>query len=72
LNTATPNFYIHEVFDDFNEDWSRRILTHPLQVEEGYITLPSARPGWGTDLNYDEIVQCPYNLNNYLPLFRSG
>ncbi len=71
LNTATPNFFIHELFDDFNDDWSRLILTHPLEASEGYIA-PSERPGWGTDLNYDEIAKYPYNPNNFLPLFRQG
>jgi galactonate dehydratase len=72
LNTATPNFFIHELFDDFNEDWSRTILTHPLQAQDGYLTVPDDRPGWGTDLNYDEIARYPYNPNNFLPLFRQG
>lgn len=72
LNTATPNFFIHEMFDDFNEDWSRHILTHPLEAHNGYLTVPSDRPGWGTDLNYDEIAKHPYNPNNFLPLFRQG
>lgn len=72
LNTATPNFFIHEIFDDFNEDWSRVILTNPVTVKNGYIELEEDRIGWGTDLNYDEIVKHPYNPNNYLPLFRSG
>ncbi len=72
LNTATPNFFIHEIFDDFNEDWSRHILTNPVQVEDGYITVAADRPGWGTDLNYEEIARHPYNPNNFLPLFRQG
>lgn len=72
LNTATPNFFIHEIFDDFNDDWSRRILTNPVTVRDGYIELEADRIGWGTDLNYDEIAEHPYNPNNYLPLFRSG
>jgi len=72
LNTATPNFFIHEIFDDFNEDWSRIILTNPVTVKNGYIELEEDRIGWGTDLNYEEIVKHPYNPNNYLPLFRSG
>lgn len=72
LNTATPNFFIHEIFDDFNEDWSRVILTNPVTVKDGYIELEEDRVGWGTDLNYDEIAKHPYNPNNYLPLFRSG
>ncbi|MGH2347220.1 MAG: mandelate racemase/muconate lactonizing enzyme family protein [Chloroflexota bacterium] len=72
LNTATPNFLIHEIFDDFNEDWSEHILTHPVKVEDGYITLTADRPGWGTDLNYEEIARHPYSPDNFLPLFRPG
>ncbi len=72
LNTATPNFFIHEIFDDFNDDWSRDILTDPVEVADGYITLSGDKPGWGTDLNYDEIAKHPYNPNNFLPLFRQG
>lgn len=72
LNTATPNFLIHEIFDDFNEDWSERILTHPVKVEDGYITLSGDQPGWGTDLNYEEIARHPYSPDNFLPLFRPG
>ena len=72
LNTATPNFFIHEIFDEFNDDWSRRILTNPVMVKDGHIELEEHRVGWGTDLNYDEIAKHPYNPNNFLPLFRSG
>ncbi len=72
LNTATPNFFIHEIFDDFNDDWSRTILTHPVEVVDGYITLSDDVVGWGADLNYAEIVKHPYNPGNFLPLFRAG
>lgn len=72
LNTATPNFFIHEIFDDFNDNWSRQILTNPVTVKDGYIELENDREGWGTDLNYEEIAKHPYNPDNYLPLFRSG
>jgi galactonate dehydratase len=72
LNTATPNFFVHEIFDDFNDDWSGMILTNPVKVKDGYINLEEDRIGWGTDLNFDEIKKHPYNPNNYLPLFRSG
>jgi galactonate dehydratase len=72
LNTATPNFFLHEIFDDFNDDWTAHVLTHPLRVEGGYITLTSDRPGWGTDLNYEEIARHPYNPGGFLPLFRAG
>jgi galactonate dehydratase len=72
LNTATPNFFIHEIFDDFNDDWSQDILTNPVKVQDGYITLPDNLEGWGTDLNYEEIAKHPYNPHNFLPLFRQG
>lgn len=72
LNTATPNFFIHEIFDDFNADWSQHILTNPVRVKDGYIELEADRVGWGSDLNYAELEKHPYNPSNYLPLFRSG
>ncbi|MFN8569784.1 MAG: mandelate racemase/muconate lactonizing enzyme family protein [Kouleothrix sp.] len=72
LNMATPNFLIHEIFDEFNDDWSARILTNPVQVRDGYIELGDDRAGWGSDLNYDEIAKHPYNPNNFLPLVRAG
>lgn len=72
LNMATPNFFLHEIFDDFNEDWSRRILTSPVQVQDGAIELSDSLVGWGADLNYDELAEHPYNPDNFLPLFRDG
>jgi galactonate dehydratase len=71
LNTATPNFFIHEIFDDFNEDWTKQIITNPLKVVNGFVEVGDA-PGWGTDLNLEMIKQHPYNPNHYLPLFREG
>lgn len=67
----TPNFYIHEIFEDFNDDWTRQIVIHPVKVVNGYIELED-RPGWGTDLNYDLIKEHPYNPGYFLPLFRHG
>jgi galactonate dehydratase len=74
LNACTPNFYLHEIFDDFNDDattWENRIVTDPVVVENGYIT-PSDRPGLGVDLNLEEMARHPYRQQNYLPLFRPG
>jgi galactonate dehydratase len=72
LNTATPNFFLHEIFDDFNDDWSRHILTNPVQVRDGHIELDDGIVGWGADLNYEELARHPYSTQNYLPLFRDG
>jgi galactonate dehydratase len=72
LNTATPNFMIHEIFDDFNDDWSRTILTNPIVVKDGAIELSDDLVGWGSDLNLEAMAAHPYNPNNFLPLFREG
>ena len=72
LNTATPNFFLHEIFDDFNDDWSRDLLTNPVVVKDGYIELTDDRVGWGSDLNMEIATAHPYNPHNYLPLFRDG
>lgn len=71
LNMASPNFFIHEIFDEFNEPWENRLLTHPLEVTDGTVR-PSERPGLGTELNLEEVERHPYRAGNYLPLFKSG
>jgi galactonate dehydratase len=71
LNASIPNFFIHEIFDEFNEPWEKRIVTHPVEVVNGYIEV-SERPGLGLDLNIEEIQKHPYRQENYLPLFKPG
>jgi len=71
LNASAPNFFIHEIFDEFNAEWEKDIIVNPVVVVNGYIT-PSERPGLGIDLNIEEIRRHPYQQENYLPLFRRG
>jgi len=71
LNACLPNFYLHEIFDDFNEPWEKEIITGGVEVRNGYIELPD-RPGLGIDLNIEEIKKHPYQQENYLPLFKPG
>ncbi|MCL6505739.1 MAG: mandelate racemase/muconate lactonizing enzyme family protein [Bryobacteraceae bacterium] len=71
LNASIPNFFLHEIFDEFNEPWERDIVTHPVEVVNGYIEIPE-RPGLGTDLNLEEIERHPYRPEAYLPLFKPG
>ena len=71
LNAASPNFYLHEFFDEFNADWESRLLTYSVTNEGGYITPPT-EPGLGADLNLDEILSHPYQPQNFIPLFHSG
>lgn len=71
LNASLPNFLIHEIFDEFNEPWEKEIVTHPVEVENGYIAIPDT-PGLGIDLNFEEILKHPYRPENALPLFKLG
>jgi galactonate dehydratase len=71
LNASIPNFFIHEIFDEFNEPWEKKIVIHPVEVVEGYIEI-SDRPGLGIDLNIEEIARHPYQQENSLPLFQAG
>ena len=71
LNASIPNFFIHEIFDEFNEPWEKQIVTNPTVVVNGYIDVPE-RPGLGVDLNIEEIQRHPYRQENYLPLFKPG
>ena len=71
LNASIPNFFIHEIFDEFNEPWEKEIVTNPVVVVNGYIDVPE-RPGLGIDLNIDEIRMHPYQQENHLPLFKAG
>lgn len=71
LNASIPNFFIHEIFDEFNEPWEKEIVTHHVEVVNGFIEVPE-RPGLGVDLNVEEIQKHPYQQENYLPLFKPG
>lgn len=71
LNASLPNFFIHEIFDEFNEPWEKEIVTNAVEIVDGYIEVPTA-PGLGIDLNIDEIKKHPYQQENALPLFRQG
>ncbi|MCL6442860.1 MAG: mandelate racemase/muconate lactonizing enzyme family protein [Alicyclobacillus sp.] len=71
LNAASPNFYLHEFFDEFNEPWEANLLTHHIRQESGFITVPEG-PGLGVDLNLDEVLRHPYQQANFLPLFERG
>jgi galactonate dehydratase len=71
LNASLPNFLIHEIFDEFNADWEREIITGGVHVVDGYIPI-SDKPGLGIDLNIEEILKHPYQQENALPLFKPG
>ncbi len=54
---TVPNFYILEIDVD-DAPWRNDILTHPLAIEDGLLTL-SNRPGLGADLIEAELLKHP-------------
>lgn len=54
---TVPNFYILELDVD-DAPWRDDLMTHPFEVEEGYLKLPT-RPGLGSDLNEKELLKHP-------------
>jgi L-alanine-DL-glutamate epimerase-like enolase superfamily enzyme len=48
-----PNLKISE-YDVDEVPWKPKLLTHPPVIENGMFVLPTG-PGWGTDVNEDEL-----------------
>lgn len=71
LNMATPNFFLHEIFDDFNHSWAQDIFSPPFKVVNGYLQPPE-RPGLGVEFNLEEAAKYPYHPGHWLPLFKQG
>lgn len=71
LSASLPNFFLQEIFDDFNEPWEKLLVDHPVEVVDGHIEITD-RSGLGIELNMEEIQSHPYHPENALPLFKSG
>jgi galactonate dehydratase len=71
LSASVPNFFIQEIFDDFNVGWEKDIVDYTVEINDGYIQIPE-RPGLGIDLNFEALAKYPYQQQNYLPLFKPG
>ncbi|AUR50845.1 mandelate racemase/muconate lactonizing enzyme family protein [Aquella oligotrophica] len=54
LETAIPNFYIHEHHTYATKEWNRELCIQDYQPQNGYMTVPEL-PGLGIELN-DTIV----------------
>jgi galactonate dehydratase len=68
IDAATPNAWLQETFEDFNEPWERQLLTYFPPIRDGYFDLP-AGAGLGADLNLDEVHRHPYHENPDITLF---
>ncbi len=54
---TVPNFYMMELDVD-DAPWRDDLLTHPFEIEDGYLVLPN-RPGLGSDLIEKELLKHP-------------
>ena len=54
---TVPNFFIQELDVD-DVPWRDEIMTHPFEIENGYLVLPD-RPGLGSDLVEDALLRYP-------------
>jgi galactonate dehydratase len=71
LAACTPNFFVQEIFDEYNVAWEQDLVDFPTCVEDGWIEIPE-RPGLGVILNLDECRKHPYERAYFLPLFKPG
>jgi galactonate dehydratase len=55
---STPNFKIQEHFNDFAEDWVKKLAPGNPEVVDGYFALPEG-PGLGVTLDLDEVERHP-------------
>jgi len=55
---STPNFKIQEHFNDFAEDWVKKLAPGNPEVVDGYFALPQG-PGLGVTLDLDEVARHP-------------
>ena len=58
IDIATPNSWLQETFEDFNEPWERDLLT---RFPASLTNLNSQGPGIGADLNLDVRRRHPYH-----------
>jgi galactonate dehydratase len=68
IDAATPNAWLQEAFEDFNEPWEKLLVTNCPAVVNGYFDLPTG-PGLGMDLNLDEVHRHPYHEHPDISLF---
>lgn len=71
LAACTPNFFVQEIFDEYNVEWERDLVDHSTEVVDGWIQIPE-RPGLGINLDLEECLKYPYREEAFLPLFKPG
>lgn len=71
LNIAacTNNHVIQELFEPFNAEWERELVTWSPDIgEDGCVAVPTT-PGIGVELNLEVAREFPYRSENFLGIF---
>jgi galactonate dehydratase len=71
LGACIPNFFVQESFDEFNADWSRRIVDRPILPVDGFVEVRNS-PGLGIELDWNALAAHPYARAHVLHLFADG
>jgi len=71
IDVCTPNSWLQEVFDEFNEPWERDLVTNAPRVVNGFVEIPKGA-GLGMDLVLDEVLRHPYHEGPDLTLFEEN
>jgi galactonate dehydratase len=71
FDTATPNFFIQECFDDYHVAWTKEVFENVPSQRDGAISV-SDRPGHGVTVNEAVLRKYPYGERNFMNLFSKG
>ena len=71
IDISTPNAWLQETFEDFNEPWERKLVTNFPEISDGHFELPRG-VGLGIDLDLDEIRRHPYHEGLDVSLFEEN
>jgi len=70
LAATCSAIFIQEDFDEFNVEWTSRIVRGLEKVGKNLV-IPSG-PGLGIEVDWSEIRKHPYDVSGYLELFEDG
>jgi galactonate dehydratase len=71
LAACCPNLFIQELFDEFNQEWTRGIVLGAEATRDGELAVGDA-PGLGIDLDWERLAEHPYGRGNRIRLFEQG
>lgn len=70
---SVPNFFIQEIFEDYDVDWKTELLTEPIRIDDGLLHVPDG-PGLGVELDMDAVYEHEYSEEDVhtINLFEKG